>query len=62
MIIDKDMAKSKNKHYVVWEGRRPGIYSTREECNKQVLNFSGALYRGFKTEEEATKAWKSEPF
>ncbi len=50
---------SKNKFFVVWEGKEPGIYSSWEECKRQVNGFEGALYKGFTTEAEARTAMLS---
>lgn len=41
------------KFYAVKAGRKPGIYKNWEECKKQVEAFSGAVYKSFKTREEA---------
>ncbi len=43
----------KNNFYAVRVGRRPGIYKTWAECQKQVIKFPGAAYKGFVTEAEA---------
>ncbi len=50
---------SKNKFFVVWEGKEPGIYSSWEDCKRQVNGFEGALYKGFTTEAEARTAMLS---
>jgi ribonuclease HI len=50
---------SKNKFFVVWEGKEPGIYKSWEECKKQVNGFEGALFKGFTTEAEAKEAMVS---
>lgn len=47
------MAKKKNEYYAVASGRIPGIYSTWDECKKQVSGFPNASYHGFPTKEEA---------
>nr|WP_319401242.1 ribonuclease H family protein [uncultured Carboxylicivirga sp.] len=52
------MAK-KNKFYVVWKGAHPGVYATWAECQAQIKGFAGALYKGFESESEARKAFKS---
>ncbi len=44
------------KYYVVWHGRRPGIYNSWEECKEQVEGFSGAKYKSFETLEQAKEA------
>lgn len=41
------------KYYAVAKGKTPGIYLTWEACKVQVDNFSGAVYKGFATLEEA---------
>ena len=45
-----DMAK---KYYAVKKGRVPGIYFTWADCQKNINGFSGAIYKGFATIEEA---------
>ncbi len=41
------------KYYVVKVGKTPGIYETWEECQSQVINFKGAIYKSFSNLEEA---------
>lgn len=48
---------SKLKYYVVWIGRQPGVYSSWEECKKQVEGFDGSKYKGFPTIELAESAF-----
>lgn len=43
------------KYYAVKIGKEPGIYSTWDECKEQVNKFPGAIYKSFKTLEEAEK-------
>lgn len=50
-------AKTK-KAYVVWTGRRPGIYRSWAECAAQVDGFPGAKYKSFETEREAQEAFR----
>ena len=45
--------KKKAKFYAVAAGRKPGIYTTWEECEPQVKGFSGAKVKSFKTKDEA---------
>ncbi|HNW88857.1 MAG TPA: ribonuclease H family protein [Bacteroidales bacterium] len=47
----------KQKFYVVWNGRKPGIYKTWAECREQVEKFEGAAYKAFESPEEAKKAF-----
>ncbi len=53
------MGKGKQKYFVVWEGITPGIYSSWEECKRQVHGFQGAKYKSFTTMEEARQALSS---
>ena len=53
------MSKQKPKYYVVWQGRKPGIYLTWEECKMQVHGVEGSRYKSFPTMEEAQKAFES---
>lgn len=47
---------SKNKFFVVWEGKQPGIYRSWNECKQQIHGYGGAIYKGFVTETEAREA------
>ena len=51
------MAK-KNKFYVVWKGKKTGIFSSWDTCKKQVAGFEGAQYKAFTSKTEAEKAFK----
>ncbi|MBB6460125.1 ribonuclease H1 domain-containing protein [Flammeovirga kamogawensis] len=51
----------KQKFYVVWEGGKPGIYTTWAECQKQVQGTKGAKYKSFDSKLEAQKAYNSNP-
>jgi len=49
----------RQKYYVVWKGRRNGIFTSWEECEKQVKGYAGAEYKSFGTLKEAESAFKS---
>jgi len=49
----------KQKYYVVWKGRKTGIFTSWEECEKQVKGFVAAEYKAFGSLEEAEAAYKS---
>jgi ribonuclease HI len=51
-----------SKHYVVWKGRKPGIYSSWDECKSQVEGIVGALYKAFPTRAAAEAAYKGRPW
>ncbi|MGI8349069.1 viroplasmin family protein [Niallia circulans] len=48
------------KYYVVWNGRKTGVFSTWAECEKQTKGFKGASFKSFPTLEEAEKAFKQD--
>ena len=50
---------SKKKFYVVWEGKKRGIFTSWNDCKKQIEGFTGAKYKSFKTEALAKKAFNS---
>ena len=41
------------KFYAVRKGKKTGVFSTWDECKEQVTGFKGAIYKSFKTLEEA---------
>lgn len=41
------------KYYAVKKGRKPGVYTTWPEAQKQVSGFTNAQFKSFQTEEEA---------
>jgi len=52
------MAK-KAKFYVVWKGKRPGVYTSWEDCKAAISGYKGAQYKSFTTFELAKKAYNS---
>ena len=42
-----------SKYYAVKKGRNTGLFDTWEECEKQVKGYPGALYKSFKSREDA---------
>ena len=52
---------SKNKFYVVWQGRTPGIYDRWEDCKKEIEGAKGAKYKGFPDRTCAEAAFKEGP-
>jgi len=53
---------AKQKFYVVWEGKEPGVYKTWKECERQILNYDGAIYKSFFDEDLAHKAFQEDPY
>lgn len=56
------MSKKRTNFYVVWKGVKPGVYSTWEECTRQIQGFEGALYKAFPNEEQANYAFGKSPW
>lgn len=48
----------KKKFYVVWEGKRRGVYDDWETCRRFVTGVKGARYKSFDTIQEARTAFK----
>jgi len=55
------MGKAKRKYYVVWKGNKPGVYTTWEECKKQVHGFTTPAFKAFENKEIAEKAFTENP-
>jgi ribonuclease HI len=55
------MAK-KAKFYTVWNGRQKGIFTTWDDCKKQIDGFEGAQYKSFETQKEAEVAFQKSYF
>lgn len=49
--------KAPNMAYVVFRGRKPGIYYTWPDCQAQVDGFPKGMQRGYKSVAEAEMAW-----
>jgi len=48
---------SRRQAYVVFVGRKPGVYLSWEETKEQVHQFSGQRYKGFDSIKEAREAF-----
>jgi ribonuclease HI len=46
------------KYYVVWKGRKKGVFFSWEECSAQVSGFRGAEYKSFGSQEAAKAAFQ----
>ncbi len=49
----------KQKFYVVWKGRKSGIFNSWAECEKQIKGFAGAEFKAFGSLREADAAFRS---
>ena len=54
------MAKTKKKFYTVWRGHHTGVFESWDDCKAQITNFKGAIYKSFKSFEEAKKALRGD--
>lgn len=50
--------KKKQKYYVVWKGRKTGVFSSWNICKKQIEGFEDAQFKSFTNKSEAEKAYK----
>lgn len=55
------MAKPKKKFYVVWNGRRTGVFSTWDACQEQVEDFKGARFKSYPDRASAEAAFLGGP-
>jgi len=53
------MAK-KPKYYVVWKGRKTGVFTSWEDCKAQTNGYEGAVFKSFLSREAAEAAFTSE--
>ena len=47
----------KKKYYVVWQGKKKGIFTSWDTCKKQITGFEGAQYKAFIDKKEAEIAF-----
>ena len=47
----------KQKFYVVWRGRKPGVYDSWDDCKQQVEGIGEAAYKAYATLEDAEEAF-----
>ncbi|OAX47186.1 ribonuclease H [Paenibacillus sp. AD87] len=50
---------AKQKYYVVWAGKQPGVYSTWTECKAQTDHFTGAKYKSYESKAAAEEAYRA---
>lgn len=50
---------AEQKFYVVWEGHRPGIYTSWTDAQLQIKGFKGAKFKSFKSKRDAEFAFKN---
>lgn len=47
------------KFYVVFRGHNPGVYDNWDEVKEQTEGFTGALFKGYSSSEEAGEAYRN---
>lgn len=47
----------KQKYYVVWKGKKTGVFLSWKDCKEQVVNFKGSQYKAFTSKKEADLAF-----
>ncbi len=47
----------KKKYYVVWNGKKTGVFTSWDTCKKQITGFEGAQYKSFIDKKEAETAF-----
>ncbi|SDB80974.1 ribonuclease H [Shouchella lonarensis] len=52
---------AKKKYYVVWHGRKQGVFDHWSACEEQVKGFTGAKFKSYNTKKEADEAFKAGP-
>ncbi len=52
---------AKNKFYVVWNGRRTGVFSSWAACQEQIYEFKAARYKSFPDRHTAEQAFLAGP-
>lgn len=55
------MANKKQKYYVVWQGNKPGIYNSWDECKCQINGVAGAKYKSYESLPLAEQAFRVGP-
>ena len=48
------------KFYVVWKGRKTGVFASWEDCSAQVTGYPDAEYKGFPSQEAAEEAFRGQ--
>ena len=55
------MAQKKPKFYVVWQGRKPGVYDNWDDAKAQTDGFAKPLFKSFDSKPAALKAFTDKP-
>jgi len=47
----------KQKYYVVWKGKNPGVYDSWQKCQEEIKNIKGARFKSFDDLKKAENAY-----
>ena len=47
----------KQKYYVVWKGKKPGVYDSWQKCQEEIKNIKGARFKSFEDVKKADNAY-----
>jgi len=47
----------KQKYYVVWKGKNPGVYDSWKKCQEEIKNIKGARFKSFDDVKKADNAY-----
>ena len=47
----------KQKYYVVWKGKNPGVYDSWQKCQEEIKNIKGARFKSFDDIKKADNAY-----
>ena len=61
LFLQKEKDLKKQKFYVVWVGKKPGIYTDWDSCKAQVTGALGARFKSYESAEEAQAAYARPP-
>lgn len=50
---------AKQKYYVVWSGKKTGVFTSWATCKEQVDGFKGARYKSYPSKQQAEEAYKA---
>ena len=45
------------KYYVVWKGKKPGVYDSWQKCQEEIKNIKGARFKSFDDVKKADNAY-----
>ncbi|XP_019224137.1 PREDICTED: uncharacterized protein LOC109205836 [Nicotiana attenuata] len=55
--MDHEKRNNASKVYVVFRGKRPGLYNSWHQCAPMVIGVKGSIFKAFKTYDEAIAAF-----